>query len=382
MAQLEPSLDITAYRPSKMILIAGPSITEREIGYVTDAITNGWNEHWGDYLKRFQTSFAEYVGVKHAMATSSCTGAMHIALKVLGIGPGDEVLVPEITWVATASVVRYVGATPVFVDVAEGSWCMDPASLERKITPRTKAIMPVHLYGHPADMPAIMAIAEKHNLLVLEDAAPSVGAVVGGRRTGSFGHMAAFSFQGAKVMVTGEGGMLVSNDDALMERSGIVGDHGRDPHKVLWNNEVGHKYKMSNLQAALGLAQLERIEELVDRKREIHARYSRNLAGSNALYVNQELPGCRSIHWMTSVEIKGLDATARLALIDELRSQLIDTRPVFYPLSSMPMFERDQDNTVAYRIGHSAINLPSGHNISDADIDYTSEVLLRVCGAA
>lgn len=372
--------EAATYRPSKMILTAGPSITEKEISYVTDAITNGWNEHWGDYIKKFQSSFASYVGVKHAMATSSCTGAMHIALSTLGIGPGDEIIVPEITWVATSAVVRYVGATPVFCDIAEGSWCMDPASMESKITPRTKAIMPVHLYGHPADMPEIMRIAKKHNLVVLEDAAPSVGAKIGGEKTGSFGDMAAFSFQGAKVMVTGEGGMLVCNDDKLMERASIISDHGRDLEKVLWNNEIGLKYKMSNLQAALGLAQLERIEELVERKREIHARYARNFEGCNNFAVNKELPGCRSIQWMTSIEVFGVDAKRRLGLIDEFRKQLVDTRPVFYPLSSMPMFKRDEDNKVAYRTGHSAINLPSGHNLTNDQIDYASEVIRKVCG--
>lgn len=370
----------SGYKPEKMILTAGPSITEKEIGYVTDAITNGWNEHWGDYIKRFQTTFANYIGVKHAMATSSCTGAMHLALMTLGIGPGDEVIVPELTWVATASVVCYVGAKPVFADIAEGSWCMDPASVEKKITPRTKAIMPVHLYGHPADMPAIMEIARKHNLFVLEDAAPSVGAMIAGKHTGSFGHMSAFSFQGAKIMVTGEGGMLVSNDDALMDRAGIVGDHGRDLHKALWNNEVGYKYKMSNLQAALGLAQIERIEELVNRKREIHDRYAKNLDGCNNLTVNQELPGCRSIQWMTSIEVNGLNTDTRLELIEELRSYLVDTRPVFYPISSMPMFERDESNVVAYRVGHCGLNLPSGHNLTDDQIDYASEVIRKVLG--
>jgi perosamine synthetase len=372
--------DSKGFRPEKMILTAGPSITELEIGYVTDAITNGWNEHWGDYIRKFEKSFAEYIGVKHAISTSSCTGAMHIALLTMGIGPGDEVIVPELTWVATASVVRYVGAKPVFADVAEGSWCMDPVSLEEKITPRTKAIMPVHLYGHPADMPSIMAIAKDHNLLVLEDAAPSVGALVAGKRTGSFGHMSAFSFQGAKIMVTGEGGMLCTNSDAYFDRAGIVGDHGRDRHLALWNNEVGYKYKMSNLQAALGLAQLERIEILVNRKREIHDRYARNLAGCSNITVNAELAGCRSIQWMTSAEIRGLNRETRLELIDELRTYNVDTRPVFYPLSSMPMFERDDSNRVAYRVGHGAINLPSGHNLKDEQIDYACEVLRKVCG--
>jgi perosamine synthetase len=362
----------------KMILTAGPSITEREVEYVMDAVKNGWNENWSGYLRRFEHAFAEYIGVRHAMATSSCTGAMHLALLTMGIGPGDEVIVPELTWVATASVVKYTGAEPVFCDVEEISWGMSPASVASLITPRTKAIMPVHLYGHPAPMPALVELARKHKLLILEDAAPSVGAAVAGKRTGSFGDMSAFSFQGAKVLVTGEGGMLVSNNEAYMKRAGIVGDHGRDEQKALWNNEIGYKYKMSNLQAALGLAQLERIEELVERKRQINVRYHRNLDDFKRITVSSELPGCRSIHWMTSIEVKGINQEQRLEIINKMRERNVDSRPVFYPLSTMPMFKRRVENPVAYRVGHNSINLASGHNLTDAQIDRVSEVVREV----
>lgn len=366
--------------PSEMILTAGPSITEHEIAYVTDAVTHGWNREWNGYLKRFEAAFAAYIGVRHAFATSSCTGAMHMALKALGIGPGDEVIVPETTWIATAASVTYVGATPVLCDVAEGSWCLDPAAFEAMITERTKAVMPVHLYGHPAAMPQIVEIARRHGLFVIEDAAPAVGAEVAGRRAGSFGDLAAFSFQGAKVMVTGEGGMLVTNSDDLAERLTRIGDQGRDPKKPLWNTEIGLKYKMSNIQAALGLAQLERIEILVERKREINARYAANLGDLNSIAVSGELPGCRSIHWMSSIEVKGADAARRDAIMAALRTRNVDSRPVFYPLSSMPPFERRAENPVAYRIGHSAINLPSGHNLTDDQIDHVSESVRAVLG--
>jgi perosamine synthetase len=181
----------------KKILTAGPTISQREIDYVLDAVQNGWNENWSGYLTRFERGFADYVGTRFALATSSCTGALHLALMALGVGPGDEVLVPEVTWIATASAVTYTGAKPVFVDIDPATWCMDPASVRRAITPRTKAIMPVHLYGHPTDMKTISQMAEEHGLLVLEDAAPALGAEVEGRKVGSFGHVAAFSFQGA-----------------------------------------------------------------------------------------------------------------------------------------------------------------------------------------
>ena len=363
----------------KLILTAGPSITEREISYVTDAVRNGWNENWNGYIKRFEDAFRKCIGVPHAMATSSCTGAMHLALAALGIGQGDEVIVPDVTWIATAAVVVYTGATPVFCDIEEVSWCMNPMSLEARITPRTKAIIPAHLYGHPANMPAIMKIAERHGLYVIEDAAPSIGAETAGKKTGSFGHAAGFSFQGAKLMVTGEGGMLVANDGDIFAKAQKLGDHGRDPAKILWNTEIGYKYKMSNLQAALGLAQLERIVELIAHKRQINARYFRNLNGSKSVTVSTEKPGSRSIHWMTSIEVHDCSGERRVQIMAGLKKLGVDSRPVFYPLSSMPMFKR-ADNPVSYRVGCSAINLPSGHNLTEDEIDYVSECVLKVCG--
>jgi perosamine synthetase len=364
-----------------MIRTAGPSITRREIDYVTDAVTNGWNADWDGYLRRFEKSFAEYLGIRHAMTTSSGTGALHLGLKALGIGPGDEVIVPDLSWVATASAVAYTGATPVLCDIAETSWCMDPQAVAQLVTSKTKAIMPVHLYGHPAAMPELMALAATHGLKVLEDAAPALGATVDGRLAGTWGNASAFSFQGAKVLVTGEGGMLVSNDEELMDRAGRLGDHGRHPTIPFWVTEVGYKYKMSNLQAALGLAQLERIDELVARKRWINERYRKNLQGSNSVVVSSELPGCRSIHWMTSIEVLGADGDRRTAIMRDMKALSIDTRPSFPPISSLPMFERRAENPVAKRVGTSVINLPSGHNLSESDIDYVSEVVIRLCGS-
>ncbi len=362
-----------------MMLTAGPSITNLEISYVVDAVTNGWNENWNDYIVRFENEFAKYVGVNYAITTSSCTGALHLGLLALGIGPGDEVIVPEITWVATASAVTYTGATPVFCDIEEDSWCMDIKSVESLITPKTKAIFPVHLYGHPANMPEIMKLADKYKLYVIEDAAPSIGAEVGGQKTGSFGHIAGFSFQGAKILVTGEGGMLVTNDRNLFSRVKSLGDHGRNPKYPLAAIEVGYKYKMSNLQAALGLAQLERIEDLVNRKREINSLYQELLSSNNNIKVTSELQGCKSIHWMTSIELCGYTFDGREHFMKRLKENLIDSRPVFSPMSSLPMFEKRTDNPVAYRIGLSSVNLPSGHNLTNNDIKYVCNKILSIC---
>ncbi|MDC1318150.1 DegT/DnrJ/EryC1/StrS family aminotransferase [Candidatus Thioglobus sp.] len=361
-----------------MILTAGPSITEKEIAYVTDAITNGWNENWNSYLIRFESEFAKYIGVKHAMTTSSCTGALHLGLLAMGIGPGDEVIIPEITWVATASAVAYTGATPIFCDIEEGSWCMDAKSAESLITPKTKAIFPVHLYGHPANMLEIMKLADKYGLYVIEDAAPSIGAEINGQKTGSFGHIAGFSFQGAKILATGEGGMIVANDKKLFSRIKSLGDHGRNPKYPLAAVEVGYKYKMSNLQAALGLAQLERIEELVDRKREINTLYNLLLSDNDNVRVTSELKDCKSIHWMTSIELIECSFDSREKFMQKLKKNLIDSRPVFSPMSSLPMFNSRIKNSVANRIGSSAINLPSGHNLKNSQIEFICETISKI----
>jgi perosamine synthetase len=359
----------------KLILTAGPSITQKEIEYVCDAVSHGWNENWDAYLKRFEKAFADYVGTRFALCTSSCTGALHLALLGLGLGPGDEVLVPEISWVATASAVVYTGAMPVFVDVDPETWCLDPAAAARAVTPRTRAVIPVHLYGHPTDMVAITQLARAYNLKVLEDAAPALGAEVHRKKVGGLGHAATFSFQGAKIMVTGEGGMFVTDDEALFERVRHLGDHGRHPHIPFFISAVGYKYKMSNLQAALGLAQLERIEELVARKRQIFGWYRQRLAGVPGLQLNVERPWARNIYWMSSVVLDESLGISRDALIAGLKQRQIDSRPFFPPMSSFPMFtNRAEANPVAYRIARQGLNLPSGHNL-------TEEIVDRVCGS-
>ncbi len=365
-----------------MILTAGPSITEREVEYVLDAVRQGWNENWNCYLNRFEKAFAGYVGTRFALSTSSCTGALHLALLGLGVGAGDEVLVPEMSWVATASAVAYSGATPVFVDIDPETWCMDPDSARRAITSRTKAIVPVHLYGHPADMPAITKLAREHNLSVLEDAAPALGATVNGQRVGGLGDLACFSFQGAKIMTTGEGGMLATNDEALHERIKFLADHGRDKHIPFQISAIGYKYKMSNLQAALGLAQLERIEELVDRKRTLFQWYSQRLNGVAGLQLNAERSWAKSIYWMTSVVFDEGLGVSRDAVIAGLKERHVDSRPFFPPISSFPMFASCAErNPVAWRVARQGINLPSGHNLTEQDVDYVCAALLEALKA-
>lgn len=366
---------------NQMILTAGPSITQKEIEYGADAIKNGWNMHHSDYIKKFETKFGEYVGTKHAIATSSCTGAMHLTMIALGYGPGDEIILPEITWIATAAAVKYVGATPVFCDVDRASWTMCPESLEKAITPRTKAIMPVHIYGHPCDMEPIWALAKKHNLIIIEDAAQSIGAEYKGQKTGSLGDVGAFSFQGAKAIVTGEGGIYVSNNDEITEKFKFYWDQGRDPKRTLYNLDIGYKYKMSNAQAAIGLAQIERVEEIVERKIQIFKWYQERLGDlSDLIALNAQKPWAKNIYWMSSIVLEEKVKFSRDEFIGKLKERMIDSRPIFYPLSSLPMFSK-VDNKDAYHLGLRGINLPSGHNRTEEEVDYICSHVRDILGA-
>ena len=363
---------------SQLILTAGPSIGLREQVYAGDAVRKGWNSQWNKYLKAFEEEFAQYVGVKYAIATSSCTGALHIALTALEIGPGDEVIVPDITWVATANAVLYVGATPIFADVDAETWCIDPMSAESLITPRTKAIMPVHLYGHPCDMDAIMQLAERHKLYVVEDAAPSIGAEYKGKRTGSFGHFSAFSFQGAKLAVTGEGGMLVTSDEALFKRAYAIWDQGRTPG-TFWIETNGLKYKMSNVQAAIGLGQLQRNDEMVASKRRIFARYQMNLEGVKGIRIYPEPSWAKSICWMTSILVTEDAKISRDELIKQLKARNVDSRPVFPAISQYPIWPIKQEpKPIAKYVGERAINLPSGVCLSQAEVDYVCNQIIDI----
>lgn len=364
---------------NEVILTAGPTITNKEVDYVLDAVMNGWNHHHSDYIRKFEQTFAEYIGVKYAVATSSCTGALHLALAGLGVGPGDEVILPETSWVATASAIKYVGATPVFVDIEPDTWVMDSRKVEKYITSKTKVIIPVHLYGNPVDMEPLWELAKKCDLKILEDAAPSIGALYKKNKTGSLGDAAAFSFQGAKAMVTGEGGMFVTNNEELYMRVRLLGDHGRNPLKPLTCTEIGFKYKMSNIQAALGLAQLERIEEIVAKKRKIFNWYHDRLKHIKTLKMNIEKPKTRNLYWMSSIVLDKSINISRDEFIMKLKERNIDSRPFFSPLSSFPMFKSTTEkNPVAYDIPLRGINLPSGHHLSEEEVDYICENIKEI----
>lgn len=367
--------------PAKQrVLTAGPSISSKEVFYIDTAVRFEWNHKNSDSLINFERKFADYLGVEYAMATSSCTGALHLALNAVGLGPGDEVLVPDITWVATASAVMYTGATPIFVDVDPKDWTMDVDDLERKITPKTKGIIPVHLYGFPAKLDEICQIAEKYGLIVIEDAAPAIGAEVGNNKVGTFGSFGCFSFQGAKLLVTGEGGMLVTNDSKLYEKARKDQDHGRRPG-TFWIESLGHKYKMNNLTAAFGIGQLERVENQIERKRRIFDWYRENLSDLNCLSFQQPRPGSTSIHWMTSILVGQNSPVSREVLVAHLNKEGIDTRPVFPSISEYPIWGyKPEAPKVSQYIAKNGINLPSGVLLNRATIDRICNTIRQSLG--
>ncbi|MEQ9189698.1 MAG: DegT/DnrJ/EryC1/StrS family aminotransferase [Alphaproteobacteria bacterium] len=375
----------------RRIPVAGPSVSEREIAYVSDAARTAWYDRAGDYVRRFEQAFADCIGVSRAMALPSATSGLHLALAALQIGAGDEVILPDATWIASAAPVTYVGARPVFVDVDPLTWCLDPAAVQAAITPRTKAVIAVDLYGSMPDMDALVAVTARHGIALIEDAAEAFGSTYRGRSAGRLGRVGVFSFHGSKTMTTGEGGMVVSDDGSLMDRMAVLRDHGRPPgDRFFYNGEVAFKYKMSALQAAFGLGQVERAGELVAAKRAIFRSYAERLSGVPGLTLNAEPAGTTNSYWMVTAVLDpalGLDSRALMAALD---ADGIDSRPFFHPLSSLPAFAHLPDaasgpgrNPVSYRLGAHGINLPSALCLNDDDIDYvTARLRASIAGKA
>ena len=368
------------------IPVSGPSITAKEIAYVTDAVTTCWYEQANAYHDRFERAFATWIGRRHAVALPSCTSAIHLALLALGVGPGDEVIVPECTWIATAAPIAYVGATPVFADIDARTWCLSAETLAARVTPRTKAVIPVDLYGNLPDLAAIRALAAERGFAVIEDAAEAIGSRHQGRLTGTWGDVGVFSFHGSKTMTTYEGGMLVTDDDALHQRVLFLRDHGRTPgDRFFFNAEVAYKYKMSSMQAALGLAQIERIDELIARKRQIFAWYRARLGGLEGLALNPEDVGDLNSYWMVTVVLDSRRGLRKERLMESMAAQAIDCRPFFHPLSALPAYAGTEaarrgaaGNSTAYALSPFGINLPSGLNLIEAQVDRVCATLRRI----
>lgn len=366
--------DVLFHDKRAMIPVATPLIGEKELRYVTDAVLSGWISSQGKYIGKFEEMFAAFCGTKHGVAVSNGTVALHLALTALGIGPGDEVIVPALTFIATANVVRHCHAEPVFVDVCRSNWNIDPDLIEKAITPRTKAIIPVHLYGQPCDMDRIMAIAKRHRLWVVEDAAEAHGAEYQGRRVGAIGDMGCFSFYGNKIITTGEGGIIVTNNPELDEKLRILRDHGMNREKRYWHDVVGFNYRMTNLQAAIGVAQLERWEQIISAKSRIQHHYQSGLEQCY-LEVSEALENAQAVCWLYTAIIKPNNGNSiRDALLDKLKACNIDSRPVFYPLPAMPpYFSEDwlKRFPVSSYISGNGFSLPSSADMTENDLNRT-----------
>ncbi|MCL0083742.1 DegT/DnrJ/EryC1/StrS family aminotransferase [Thermodesulfovibrionales bacterium] len=368
------------------IPISGPWITQKEIDYVTDAVTNAWYSKANIYHERFEKAFADYLGVRFAIALPSCTSAIHLSLLALGVGPGDEVIVPDVTWIASAAPITYVGATPVFADIDTKTWCLSAQSFEECITSKTKAVIPVDLYGGMPDMDAFLNVAKKHGIAVIEDAAEAIGSEYRERKAGSFGDTGVFSFHGSKVLTTGEGGMLVTDREDVYHRVLFLRDHGRKPgDKMFWNAEVAYKYKMSSMQAALGLAQLERIDELTERKRQIFNWYQGKLCNIDGIILNYEAPSTKNTYWMVTIVFDKKFGLKKDVLMELMAEKGIDCRPFFHPLSSIPAYqdledarEARQRNTIAYKISPYGLNLPCGMNMTKETVGYVCDILKSI----
>jgi len=361
-----------------MIPIAEPSLGEEELNNVIEAIKSGWISSKGKFIPEFEENFARYCGVRNGVATSNGTVALHLALIALGIGAGDEVIVPTLTFIATANAVKYTGAEPVFVDSHPDYWCIDPQKIQQAITPKTRAIIPVHLYGHPCDMDPIMDVAKRHNLYVIEDAAEAHGAQYKERKVGSFGDIACFSFYGNKIITTGEGGMCVTNSKQLAERMRILRDHGMNPHRRYWHDVVGFNYRMTNMQAAVGVAQLSKVDKFVEKRREIAGLYSSRLNGIEGIALSPEMPWARHVYWMYSILVQDNFGIDRDELMNRLELKGIETRPLFHPVHMMPPHKKSESIAVAEELSRKGVSLPSSINLTAEQVKYVADVIREV----
>jgi perosamine synthetase len=360
------------------IPVAAPVLDGRETEYVLECLTTSWISSNGRFIVEFENAFAAFTGVKHAVATNNGTSALHLALVALGLKPGDEVIVPSLTYIASANAVRYCDATPVFVDNAIPTFNMDPEDVAAKITPRTKGIMPVHLYGHPVDLDPILSLAEKHGLFVLEDAAEAVGAKYKGQVIGGHGTCATFSFFGNKIITTGEGGMVTTNDDELAARLRLFRGQGVDPKRKYWFPVVGYNYRMTNIQAALGLAQLERIDQHLAARKTVAGGYFERLAHlSDRITLPISENWAQHAYWMYTILLGDRVSKERDEVMQNLDDAGIETRPVFYPLHILPPYREQAQGSFPHAelCGARGINLPTHGRLTGSDLDRVAHAL-------
>ncbi|MBP2655825.1 MAG: rfbE [Firmicutes bacterium] len=352
----------------KQIPIYRPTLSGNEKEYIIRCIDSTWISSKGGFTLEFEQKFAEYIGTRYATTVSSGTAALHLALLALGAGPGSEVIVPTLTFVASANAIAYTGATPIFADSLESTWQIDPDDIRRKITPKTCGIIAVHLYGHPCDMDALTAITKEFGIFMIEDCAEAIGSRYKKSHVGNFGEIAAFSFYGNKTITTGEGGIIATNNKTLYDRAVHLKGQGLSPHRQYWHDVIGYNYRMTNLCAAIGLAQLEQVDAFVSKKRQIASWY-RNELKDLPLRFHDEIGDVVNSYWMCSVLVS--DALLREKLRDYLAGLGIETRPVFYPIHTMPIYSQNyQHHSVAEDISLRGINLPSWPGLTAEDVNF------------
>jgi len=369
----------------RRIPVCEPLLGGNEIAYVSEATRTGWISSAGEYIERFERAFADYCGVRHGVAVTNGTVALHLALRSLGIGPGDEVIIPDFTMIASAFAVCYTGAMPVFVEAQEGTWNIDPELIEAKITPRTKAIMPVHIFGAMCDMDAIGDIAKRHNLHIVEDAAEAHGATYRGRKAGSFSSISAFSFYSNKNVATGEGGMVLTDDDELVRSARYYKNlcFPLDGSRRYIHEDIGFNYRMSNLHAAIGLAQTERADVYRKLRVEHFELYRKLLGGVEGLELQATPPDSESVHWMNAILVDPkIFGVGKEAVIAHLKTRGVETRLLFTGMHRQPALRKygcdcSGSYPVTDRLTEQGLYLPSGSGLTEDDIGYVCEVLLE-----
>lgn len=363
-----------------------PVITPEAKAYVIEAMESGWISSAGKYIGLFEEQFASYLGVKHAVTTTSGTTAIHLALAALDIGPGDEVIVPDFTMIASVIPILYCGAQPVFVDCDPEIFCMDVRKINAAITGKTKAIIPVHIYGHSCDMDPILEIAHTHGLAVIEDAAEVHGGKYKGRKCGSLGTAGCFSFYGNKIVTTGEGGMVVTNDDALAARFRLLKDLAHSPQKRFYHEDLGFNYRITNLQAALGYGQLAHIDEFLAKKAWMGKRYAEELSGIPGLRLPVTKPWAKNVYWMYGVVLEDGFPLTRDAFRAKLKERGIDTRDFFYSSASQPVVQKHAGKQgpfpVSERLAERGLYLPSGLALTEEQIAYVCEAVRDIAHGA
>lgn len=363
---------------NKYIPVAEPNLSGNEKKYLDECIKTGWISSKGKFINEFETGFAKYIGTKYALSSSNGTTALHLAFAGLGLTKGDEVIVPDFTFIASANAITYTGAKPIFADVEMTTWNIDPLEVEKKISKRTKVILVVHIYGHPAQMEKIIKIANKYKLFIVEDSAESLGSEInlnGWKRLGSIGKVGTFSFFGNKTITTGEGGMVVTNSKELYEKMKIFRDHGQDPKKRYFYNVVGFNYRLTNLQAAIGLAQLEKINGFVQKKKAIGKEYNKLLKNIPGITLPPSQSWGRSSYWMYSILVDKPYSLTRDDLIEILAKESIESRPFFYPIHNLPIYKEEGSFNNSTYLHKHGLSLPSSVNLSSKDIKRIASIL-------